>query len=87
MSKSIRNTLALVLLALLLATCAPAVQESGSTQVMSGDLVLVATTGGYGNVWRFIDTKADVACWLILGMERGGISCLPLSDTALEPPR
>ena len=85
MSKSIRNTLALVLLALLLATCAPATQEP--PQETFGDFELVATTGGYGNVWRFIDTKADVACWLILGMERGGISCLPLSDTALEPPR
>jgi len=85
MSKSIRNTLALVLLALLLVTCAPAVQDSESTQVMFGDFEIVATTGGFGNVYRFIDAKADVVCWI--HQTRGGISCLPLSDTALEPPR
>ena len=82
MNKQIRNTLALVLLALLLATCGPATPPEGETDPASGVRI-----GGSVRVYRVIDTEAQVACWVYSGIDKGGIDCLPLSDTALEPPR
>lgn len=35
------------------------------------------------NVYRFIDKEADVVCWVYAQGYKGGISCLPLSETNL----
>lgn len=33
---------------------------------------------------RLIDHEAEVVCWIYTRYNLGGISCLPLGDTALE---
>ena len=87
MTHPTRNTLALVLLALLLAACAPAVPTVDSTGMpldftMIGDLPAQYTTG---TIVRTIDSEAGVVCWVYTAWQRPSISCLPLSETALEP--
>lgn len=37
----------------------------------------------YTSVQRFIDKEAGVVCYLYSSIQKGGISCLPLSDTLL----
>lgn len=61
--------LAVLLLLILLAGCAPT--EAYTMQTM-----------GYYGVQRFVDEEAGVVCWVTLN--RYGLSCLPLSETALE---
>jgi len=41
-----------------------------------------ATDLPYG-VNRFVDAEADVVCWRFNAGYSGGLSCLPLGDTAL----
>lgn len=38
---------------------------------------------GWPDVYRFIDRDADVVCWMSTESRGSGISCLPLSATAL----
>ena len=85
MSKSTCDTLkfyALTALVLLLATCAPETSLEGEPDPSDG--VRIGK-----NVWvyRVVDAEAQVACWVYSGIDKGGIDCLPLSETALEPPR
>ena len=35
------------------------------------------------DITRFIDEEAGVVCWIYTGYNKGGISCLPIKDTAL----
>ncbi len=36
----------------------------------------------YGEaIYRFTDMRAGVVCWLWTGNQKGGLSCLPLSQT------
>ena len=72
MNKSIRNTLALVLLALLLATCGPATPPEGETDPASGVRI-----GGSVWVYRIIDTEAQVACWVYSGRRGASYSLRP----------
>ena len=34
---------------------------------------------------RVIDKEAGVVCWVYKGLDRGGIDCLPISQTQLDP--
>jgi hypothetical protein len=36
-------------------------------------------------VERYIDEEAGVVCWVVRGTDGGGIDCLPLDDTRLDP--
>ena len=76
-------TLALVLIVAILPSCTDL--EEGS--VPSSDLEVVYTLGTTLDgiiVVRFIDEEAGAVCWLFKGYKTGGLSCLPLSQTALE---
>jgi hypothetical protein len=44
----------------------------------------IATTALGGDVSRVMDRDAGVVCWVFWAAGRGGISCLPLKDTALD---
>ena len=44
---------------------------------------LVAGDTGLG-ISRWVDEEAGVVCWVYSGFYKGGISCLPLSDTRLD---
>ena len=75
--------LALILIVAILSSCADL--EEGS--VPSSDLEVVYSLGTTLDgiiVVRFIDEEAGVVCYLFKGYKTGGLSCLPLSQTALE---
>lgn len=44
-----------------------------------GDYVCITSS-----VCRVIDVNADVVCYVYRGYEKGGISCLPLSESSLD---
>ena len=64
---------ALAALLLLLVACAPAVPEEETAH----DLTKVAQ-GSLKTVYRIVDGDAQIACWIYVGVEQGGIDCLPL---------
>lgn len=37
------------------------------------------------SVYRYVDEEAGVVCWFFNGLEKGGVGCLPISDTKLDP--
>ena len=61
----------LALLATLLVRCTPPESTTQSIGI------------GHG-VSRFIDKEAQIVCYVLEGFYRGGISCLPISETTLE---
>jgi len=63
----------LVLSILFLVSCAPEYQQNVSEQTNLTD-----------SVSRFIDNEADVVCWIYRAGYKGGISCLPISETSLN---
>lgn len=38
----------------------------------------------YFTFYRAVDKEARVACWIYSGIDKGGIDCLPLSQTGLD---
>lgn len=45
----------------------------------------VSESGLPYDVERYVDTEAQVVCWMFgKGFHAGGLSCIPLADTALE---
>lgn len=34
-------------------------------------------------VYRTVDEQAGVACWVFSSVEKGGIACMPISETKL----
>lgn len=42
------------------------------------------TTGLPYSIQRHVDREAQVVCWVYSGGYAGGLSCLPLAETALE---
>jgi hypothetical protein len=65
----------LILSVLFLTSCAP---EKSSYDVPV-DIVVNNSTD---IIYRYIDDEADVVCWVC--RYRGGISCLPISETSLS---
>lgn len=35
------------------------------------------------DIYRYVDGEAGVVCWVFFGIYKGGISCLPISETLL----
>ena len=72
------------MLALLITSYMPPPMPSGSSTIADddGDFTLVASNN-MNYVYRFVDKEAEEVCWIFIGMEKGGLSCRPLSETAL----
>lgn len=69
--------LLVVLLAFYLVGCA----EAGVVQEDTVQAQWAVVNEGYAmEVMRFIDEEAGVACWVAIGYNRGGISCVPLDQ-------
>lgn len=64
----------ILVLALLLFGC----KSSGEIEAANGDKLPVLM-----NVYRYEDNEAGVACWVFSGYYKGGIDCLPISETKL----
>jgi len=43
----------------------------------------IVFSGHGGAVFRVTDEEAGVVCWVYIGYQKGGISCLPRGDTRL----
>jgi protein involved in sex pheromone biosynthesis len=64
----------LILSVLFLASCAPEkVQQDIQIRDNVSDVV-----------YRFTDNEANVVCWVYHSSYKGGISCLPISETSLS---
>jgi len=49
-----------------------------------GEPMKQVTGGNIGNnIYRYVDNEAGVVCWIWNGYEKGGIHCLPISETKL----
>jgi hypothetical protein len=68
-----RFLIILVLSVLFLTSCAPEYQQNISKQTNLQD-----------SVYRFVDNEANVVCWVYHYGYKGGISCLPISETSLK---
>ena len=55
-----------------------------STVGENKDYKTISLAGYIMNVGRVIDEEAGVVCYVAVGMEKGGLSCLPLSETYLS---
>ena len=66
-----------VMIILVLNGCGPVEGE----EIKSNCVVLER---GTNSLYRCIDEQADVVCYWFLGYEKGGVDCMPLSDTALD---
>jgi hypothetical protein len=71
-----------IVVALLAVACTTTDYESADVATMPEITTLYGSTGT--SVYRFTDRDAGVVCWIYSAIERGGIDCLPLSDTRLE---
>lgn len=71
----IKNLLVLLLVCLISAACLASPTE---VQVVGEDDLPIGMT-----VHRYVDDEAGVACWVFLGVNKGGIDCLPHSQTNL----
>uniref|UniRef100_A0A6M3XTR6 Uncharacterized protein n=1 Tax=viral metagenome TaxID=1070528 RepID=A0A6M3XTR6_9ZZZZ len=65
---------------LLLGCAAPPIAEN----LNLGEHELVARPSLTTSIIRTIDAEAGVVCWVYIGIEQGGICCLPLSETKLD---
>lgn len=72
-----KKVVLLIVLVLLLASCAPS--ESGKN--FAGYYPENCTTVGDGKTCRIVDREAGVVCWVYF---QNGISCLPIKDTLLS---
>ena len=81
-------TMALIVLIVALLGCAPTMspQERAATEVkgLSTELPEEHVLTIYG-LRRVVDKEAGVVCYMYIG--RGGVSCLPLSETTLDEGR
>ena len=75
------KVLILLALVILLTGCAPAVYVAPDSIPLTE--LPVGNASFNNSVFRFIDKEAGVICWIYSDGYRGGISCLPLSDTFL----
>lgn len=59
--------------------------DTGAIEVIidNSDFTIVSTTA-FGGVFRIVDDDAGVVCWIYLGGDPGGISCLPIEQTRLD---
>ena len=75
----------LLILAVLVVTggCAP-MRPVRQEEIGGEDLILVYGGQGFNDIFRFVDRDARVVCWLWRGELKGGIYCLPLSETSLD---
>jgi len=48
------------------------------------DEVYVGEAGYDVEVYRFTDPDYDAICWVSVGFQKGGISCIPLKDLVGE---
>lgn len=69
---AMKKLIAAGLLCLSLAGC---VQPEMPTAAKEDQRVL------FGEVTKFIDEQYGVVCWVLKGYKKGGISCIPLSQT------
>jgi len=68
--------LIIFLLALILTACsAPPPKEQLKTESIN-DIRY--------NITRYVDDEAGVVCWVYGNYEKGGLSCLPLSQTSIH---
>lgn len=70
-----------LVLAVLVAGCTPAAQ---ATDLEKENLKLIVDGGLGRGTYRLTDEEAGVVCYVFMGYQRGGISCLPISETNLE---
>lgn len=82
--------LSIVLLAVILAACAPAIESGSDTQtharaeeLTKGEQVTIYSDGRQ-ILYRVIDSRASVVCWIVTEYYPTGISCLPLDQTDLS---
>ena len=68
----------LVLVVLLAVSCAPIPQEK-----VGPEWTTLAGSNLTMSVYRVTDREAGVVCWLYSSIEKGGIDCMPISDTRL----
>jgi len=71
----------MVFLLVMMAGCAPAARPQPEVNIES---VVISGNIRLG-VNRIVDKEAGVACWVYRGIEKGAISCLPISQTQLDP--
>lgn len=75
----------LFLVAFLLVSCgSPATPKSSNPNAQNiGDTRTVFQVDSSDMVCRFEDKEADVVCWIFVGGQQGGLTCLPRSQTKL----
>ena len=77
------NKVIIVLAILLLCSCAPLKAYQNDVVIDKG-----IPTQGFEKInnwlYRAIDKEAGVVCWVYAYSERGGIDCMPTSDTRLD---
>ncbi len=68
--------IALPLLSLVLAGCAASAGGNSTFWQISNTRL--------SGVYRTLDEEAGVVCWVYSSIDKGGIDCMPISETKLE---
>ena len=71
-----------LVLIFMIACARPEYQDSQGAKPQTIGRISIDGYGGY--VERITDNEAGVVCWVLMGYEKGGISCLPLEQTKLS---
>ena len=74
-----KRALIVVLFCALLVSCTP--KRELATSEMPSTLFYEVARGRASGVYRVVDAKAGVVCWIYVGYDKGGICCLPIEQT------
>lgn len=74
----------LIVFSAVLYACQPAGYPNSQSLPNSEPVFDSGSTSYSGGVERFVDREAGVVCYIFIGSEKGGIDCLPISETLLK---
>ena len=76
--------LILIVALLTLFFCMYFFEVSDSTDSDSMEGCITIQVDSLNTIYRCIDEPANVVCYIFNGYNKGGLSCIPLSDTTLD---